>query len=288
MAATITYIRHLDVRFFIWRPKKLKKSKMLATDGSGMLLLLTLLLVVVVVIYCYIEAVATNCKLNHQRLSVCFRSPAFLLTHHGSDHQPTGRTLNRQRLVLRYRAFFPGRKQLGKDNVLILSCCHKPSCITLGLYWSSAASDIFCRLAVGLSPGSKCRQQLASKAVSGLGRCLQSLIAREAIRSNKYTWNHLGVLNNRTSWRNSAADSVLCFLRLAIKCHPSGPSHWKCVLRAKAMTPSSPPKPVKPIALNLLDHTRCFMDKLPLMLCWRVTAKSEPTASAKDSEDTAV
>ena len=75
----------------------------------------------------------------------------------------------------------------GQCADLILSCCHKPSCITLGLYWSSAASDIFCRLAVGLSPGSKCRQQLASKAVSGLGRCLQSLIAREAIRSNKYT-----------------------------------------------------------------------------------------------------
>ena len=116
-----------------------------------------------------------------------FRSPLFLLTHHGSDHQqtgvlrdhqPTGRTLNRRRLVLCYRAFFPGRKQMGKDNVLILSCCHKPSCITLGLYWSSAASDILCRLAVGLSPGSKSRQWLASKAVSGLGRCLQSSDAR--------------------------------------------------------------------------------------------------------------
>ena len=161
-----------------------------------------------------------------------FRSPLCLLTHHGSDHQqtgvlrdhqPTGRTLNRQRLVLCYRAFFPGRKQIGKDNVLILSCCHKPSCITLGLYWSSAASDIFCRLAVGLSPGSKCRQQLANKAVSGLGSCLQSLIAREAIKSHKYTWNHLGILNNRTSRCNSPADGVLCVPRLAITCHPVWP-----------------------------------------------------------------
>ena len=74
--------------------KALKKQNVGSRHGSGMLLLLTLLLVVVIVIYCYIEAVATNCKLNHQRLSVCFRSPAFLLTHHGSDHQPTGRTLN--------------------------------------------------------------------------------------------------------------------------------------------------------------------------------------------------
>merc|ERR1712026_449976 len=37
-----------------------------------------LLPVVVVVIYCYIEAVATNCELNHQRLSFCFCSPVFL------------------------------------------------------------------------------------------------------------------------------------------------------------------------------------------------------------------
>ena len=127
------------------------------------------------------------------RLSFFFRSPLFLLTHHGSDHQPTGvltgRTLNRQRLVLCYRAFFPGRKQLGKDNVLILSCCHKPSCITLGLYWSSAASDIFCRLAVGLSPGSKCRQQLASKAVSGLGSCLQLVPVLSAdIRKSRFAY----------------------------------------------------------------------------------------------------
>ena len=106
---------------------------------------------------------------------------------------------------------------MGKDNVLILSCCHKPSCITLGLYWSSAASDIFCRLAVGLSPGSKCRQQLASKAVSGLGSCLQSLIAREAIRSNKYSWNHLGT----PSPHQNGALSTPCTLCTSASSTPS-------------------------------------------------------------------
>ena len=131
----------------------------------------------------------------------------------------TNCTFNRQRLVL--SSIFPGRKQLGKDNVLILSCCHNPSCITLGLYWYSAASDIFCLLAVGPS----CRQQLANKAVSGLGSGLQSLVARVAMRSYTYMWNHLGLLCKRTSCRNSAVVIVCCVSCDWRKCQPSGPEH---------------------------------------------------------------
>ena len=81
--------------------------------------------------------------------------------------------------------------------------------MTLGLYCSSAASSIFCRFAVGLS----CRQQLASNAASGLGRCLQRWILLVAIRSNKYVCNHWGLLEPGLRGVTPAQTYVLSAMR---------------------------------------------------------------------------
>ena len=171
----------------------------------------------------------------------------------------------------------------------MFNCFHKLSLSSCGLYWSSASSEIFCRFAVFVS----CCQRLAcivlraNTAISGRGTGLHSVISPVLIKSKRYVLNHFGLLSKRSSLCNLAAMLLFAFTRFATTCHPSGPLHPKCMLSAYAMTPSSPPKPFRPIARNWLDHTKLFMDRPPLMLCRRVTSRFEPTASANDSEDKA-
>ena len=98
------------------------------------------------------------------------------------------------RWLAHQRAYFPGRKQLGSDKVLIFSCCHNPSSITFGLYLSSAVSEILCRFAAGLSSCQRlaCLALAVSMALSGLGGHLQSVITPLTIKSLKYVWNQRG------------------------------------------------------------------------------------------------